>query len=119
MYAQTLAYGLFAARVNYTGAKGTFTRRGVAEDIPKTNPFLRKMFSAILEDMDERVTWMVDALINLLAHADTNEISRILGAKPNRKTLYCIFTKPFWRNMTPNCARVAGCTTRRSLSSVI
>ena len=44
MYAQTICYGLFAARCNAKPAV-TFTREHAAYDIPKTNPFLRKMLN--------------------------------------------------------------------------
>jgi hypothetical protein len=108
MYAQTLAYGLFAARVNYVGAKATFTRRGVAEDIPKTNPFLRKMFSAILDDMDERVTWMVDALINLLAHADTDEILTGFGRKTKQEDPILHFYETFLAEYDPKMRESRG-----------
>ena len=47
MFAQTLAYGLFAARVNHKGPSGSFKRLGAASEIPKTNPFLRKLFETI------------------------------------------------------------------------
>lgn len=46
MFAQTLAYGLFAARCNHAGP-GKFRRVGAAAEIPKTNPFLRKLFEMI------------------------------------------------------------------------
>ena len=42
MYAQTLAYGLFASRVNFSGDPARFSLRGAADDIPKTNPFLSR-----------------------------------------------------------------------------
>ena len=45
MFAQTLAYGLFAARVNHPGPE-PFQRIGAAREIPKTNPFLRRLFDA-------------------------------------------------------------------------
>ncbi|MBZ0283781.1 MAG: N-6 DNA methylase [Anaerolineae bacterium] len=79
MYAQTLAYGLFAARVNYKGKIGTFARKGVAEDIPATNPFLQKLFKTVMDDLDERVSWMVDTLIALLAATDTEAILKDFG----------------------------------------
>jgi len=79
MYAQTLAYGLFAARVNYKGKIGTFARRGVDEDIPATNPFLQKLFKTVMGDLDERVSWMVDTLIALLAATDTEDILKDFG----------------------------------------
>jgi len=43
MFAQTLAYGLFAARYNHHGS-APFQRLGAASEIPKTNPFLRDLF---------------------------------------------------------------------------
>jgi hypothetical protein len=46
MFAQTIAYGLFAARYNHT-ANRPFTRYDATRAIPKTNPFLRKLFEVI------------------------------------------------------------------------
>lgn len=43
MYAQTICYGLFAARCN-ASSNERFTRQNAGFDLPKTNPFLRKMF---------------------------------------------------------------------------
>ena len=43
MYAQTIAYGLFAARCNAPDNKD-FTRQNAAYLLPKTNPFLRKLY---------------------------------------------------------------------------
>jgi len=60
MYAQTIAYGLFAARVNMP-ARGGFTREQAAYELPKTNPFLRKMFTYLAgPDLDSRIEWAVD-----------------------------------------------------------
>jgi len=46
MFAQTLAYGLFAACV-HTPANKEFSREMAAYNLPKTNPFLRKLFAEI------------------------------------------------------------------------
>ena len=46
MFAQTLAYGLFAARVHAPPGK-PFSREMAAYNLPKTNPFLRKLFAEI------------------------------------------------------------------------
>src|SRR5207244_11269956 len=43
MFAQTLAYGLFAARVHAPPAK-EFSRELPACNLPKTNPSIRKLF---------------------------------------------------------------------------
>ena len=42
VYAQTIAYGMFAARLR--PYLGNFSRQEAAELIPKSNPFLRKLF---------------------------------------------------------------------------
>jgi predicted helicase len=78
MYAQTICYGLFAARCNHMGA--TFTRQGAAYDLPKTNPFLRKLFQSIAgADLDERISWAVDDLADLLAKADMGAVLADFG----------------------------------------
>ncbi|OFW31609.1 MAG: hypothetical protein A3J28_04810 [Acidobacteria bacterium RIFCSPLOWO2_12_FULL_60_22] len=69
MFAQTLAYGLFAARCNHHGQRGTFKRLGAASEIPKTNPFLRQLFETITGTAldDEPYVGFVDDLAQLLA----------------------------------------------------
>ncbi|MDO8438416.1 MAG: type ISP restriction/modification enzyme [Nitrosomonadaceae bacterium] len=78
MYAQTICYGLFAARCNHIGSG--FTRQNAGADLPKTNPFLRKLFNNIAgADLDERITWVVDDLAELLARADMESVLRDFG----------------------------------------
>lgn len=74
MYAQTICYGLFAARMNHS-KKTPFTREGAAYDLPRTNPFLRGVFGHIAgPELDERLAWAVEDLVELLRHADIEEI---------------------------------------------
>lgn len=62
IYAQTIAYGMFAARLHDTTPED-FSRQEAAELIPKTNPFLRNIFQQIAGyDLDERIAWIVDDL---------------------------------------------------------
>ncbi len=69
MFAQTLAYGLFAARCNHQGPAGSFRRLGAAQEIPKTNPFLRQLFETITGTAldEEPFVGFVDDLAQLLA----------------------------------------------------
>ncbi len=69
MFAQTLAYGLFAARCNHRGPAGSFRRLGAAQEIPKTNPFLRQLFETITGTAldEEPFAGFVDDLAQLLA----------------------------------------------------
>ena len=65
VYAQTIAYGMFAARFHDT-TLDTFSRQEAAELIPKSNPFLRKLFSYIAgPDIDDRIKWIVDSLADI------------------------------------------------------
>ncbi|MCL1943182.1 MAG: N-6 DNA methylase [Candidatus Azobacteroides sp.] len=74
IYAQTIAYGMFAARLN-DETDDTFTRSKAAQLIPHSNPFLRKLFQYIAGyDLDERIRWVVDDLADLFNHVDINAI---------------------------------------------
>lgn len=70
MYAQTIVYGLFAARcMNADGTR--FRPVDAATAIEKTNPFLRKLFQPIVSsDLDERIAWLVDDCAFLLERTD-------------------------------------------------
>ncbi|MFA5160643.1 MAG: type ISP restriction/modification enzyme [Elusimicrobiales bacterium] len=78
MYAQTICYGLFAARCN--GAEPHFDRKNATHDLPKTNPFLRRMFGHIAgPELDERIVWAVDSLAELLNRADIAAVLKDFG----------------------------------------
>src|SRR5690606_34899921 len=85
MYAQTLAYGLFAARVGHRGRAEDFTLRGAFWELPKTNPFLKRFFQEIVPELDERVRWQAETLATLLAHADMDEILRDFGRRTRQE----------------------------------
>lgn len=69
LYAQTIAYGLFAARVRFTGDPQTFTLQNAFWGLPDTNPFLKGMFQQIAPGLDPRVKWLANSLADLLARA--------------------------------------------------
>jgi len=74
IYAQTVTYGLFAAR---TRAGDGFTRRSAYDNIPRTIGVLRDVFRFIsLEDLPEEIEWTVDDIAQVLRVAD---LPRILG----------------------------------------
>lgn len=80
MFAQTLAYGLFAARVHSLDSDKPFTREMAAFSLPKTNPFLRKLFSEIAGiDMPDTFGWAVDDLVLLLNHANWGKVLKDFG----------------------------------------
>lgn len=74
VYAQTIAYGMFAARL-HDPSINTFSRREAAELIPKSNPFLRKLFGYIAgPDIDDRIVWIVDHLAEIFLACDLQEL---------------------------------------------
>jgi len=79
IYAQTIAYGMFAARYNDPTLE-TFSRIEAAELIPKSNPFLRKLFQDIAGfDLDNRLVWIVDELVNIFLATDVAKIMKNFG----------------------------------------
>ena len=95
MFAQTLAYGLFAARVNHES--GTFTRADAAARIPRTNPFVRRMFGIIAgPDLDdEPFVSFVDDLAQLLSNADMEAILSGFGQRAARQDPVMHFYESF------------------------
>jgi hypothetical protein len=68
LYAQTITYGLFAAR---TRAGENFNRRVAFDNIPHTIGVLRDLFRFIsLGDFPEQLAWCVDDIAEVLAVAD-------------------------------------------------
>ena len=74
IYAQTIAYGMFAARLHDDTPKD-FSREEAARLIPKTNPFLRQIFNNLAgNDLDERIAWVVDDLVTVFRATNLQKI---------------------------------------------
>ncbi len=74
MYAQTIVYGLFAARYNDPTAD-TFNRQEARSLIPKTNPFLQSFFDHIAgTSFPRRLSVIVDELCTVFTHADVKAL---------------------------------------------
>ncbi len=74
MYAQTLAYALFAARILHRGPSADFTLERAFFRLPATNPFLKREFQDIVQDLDHEVQWAVEQLVLRLAHTQVDEV---------------------------------------------
>lgn len=76
IYAQTVAYGMFAARL-HDNTPNDFSRQEAANLIPKTNPFLRNIFQQIAGyDLDEQIAWVVDDLVNIFLATDVQKVMK-------------------------------------------
>jgi len=74
IYAQTIAYGMFAARL-HDDTPEDFSREEAARLIPKTNPFLRQIFNNLAgNDLDERISWVVDDLATVFLATDLKKL---------------------------------------------
>jgi len=79
IYAQTIAYGLFAARLNDETPED-FSRQEALNLVPKSNPFLKKLFGYIAGfELDDRLVWIVDALAEVFGACDLNKILKNFG----------------------------------------
>ncbi|HET8581517.1 MAG TPA: type ISP restriction/modification enzyme [Candidatus Paceibacterota bacterium] len=74
MYAQTLVYGLFAARYA-DRTPDNFSRQEARDLVPHSNPLLREFFDHIAgAGFDERLTIIVDELCEVFTHAAVHEL---------------------------------------------
>ena len=109
MLAQTIAYGLFAARCNHHGPQ-PFQRLGAASEIPKTNPLLRRLFETITgtELDDEPYAPFVDDLVQLLAHADMEAILSQFGKRSRQEDPVVHFYETFLASYDPKLRELRG-----------
>ncbi|HYG14578.1 MAG TPA: type ISP restriction/modification enzyme [Bacteroidia bacterium] len=108
LYAQTIAYGMFAARLHDTSLND-FTRKEAAELIPKTNPFLRKLFQYIAGyDLDPRLDWIVDALADVFRAADIGAILKNFGRSTQTTDPVIHFYETFLKEYNPALRKSRG-----------
>ncbi len=108
MYAQTICYGLFAARVASPKVAG-FTRENAAYRLPKTNPFLRKMFTYIAgPELDDSITWAVDDLAELLNRSDMTAILKDFGKRTRQEDPVVHFYETFLAAYDPKMREARG-----------
>lgn len=95
LYAQTMAYGLFAARVNAPDGQ-PFDRAQAYGYLPPANPFLRKLFLDVGEELDGTVIApFLDDLALLLKRADMSEIRRDFGRRAHTEDPVVHFYETF------------------------
>ena len=108
VYAQTIAYGMFAARL-HDPTLPTFSRQEAAELIPKTNPFLRKLFGYIAgPDIDDRIKWIVDSLVDVFLHCNVHEILKNYGRSTKMEDPIIHFYETFLSEYDPKWRKARG-----------
>src|SRR5690554_6199541 len=108
VYAQTIAYGMFAARLHDSTLK-TFSRQEAAELIPKSNPFLRKLFGYIAgPDIDDRIKWIVENLAEIFLACNVEEILKNYGKTTKMEDPIIHFYETFLAEYDPKLRKARG-----------
>jgi len=108
LYAQTIAYGMFAARY-HDPTLPTFSRDEAVKLIPKSNPFLRKLFKDIAdEDLDIRLVWIVDELVSVFLASDVASIMKNFGKSTKQEDPVVHFYETFLGAYNPLLRKARG-----------
>ncbi|WP_298496288.1 type ISP restriction/modification enzyme [uncultured Algibacter sp.] len=108
IYAQTLAYGMFAARL-HDPTLNDFSRQEAAELIPKSNPFLRKLFGYIAgPDIDDRIVTVVDNLAEVFRATNVEQLLHNFGKSTQTNDPIIHFYETFLAEYDPKLRKARG-----------
>lgn len=108
VYAQTITYGMFAARL-HDPTLSTFSRQEAAELIPKSNPFLRKLFHYIAGyDLDDRIRWIVDDLVQIFLACNVEHMLKNYGKSTKMEDPIIHFYEDFLSEYDPKLRKARG-----------
>ena len=108
VYAQTITYGMFAARL-HDPTLPTFSRQEAFELIPKSNPFLKKLFGYISGlELDERIKWIVDDLVNIFLACNVEEMLKSYGRSTKMEDPIIHFYEDFLSEYDPKLRKARG-----------
>ena len=95
MYAQTLAYGMFAARYTLPNATN-FSRSTAATALPRSNPFLRRLFYQVASpELDTSIGWILDEIATLLRSVSTDMLRTAFDARTHAEDPVIHFYETF------------------------
>lgn len=107
IYAQTIVYGFFTARLNDPSPEN-FSKNEAVELVPKSNPFLRKIFHSVVFDMDDSISWIVDDLVAMFAVTDAEKIMRNYGSNGRHSDPIVHFYEDFLAEYDPKLRKARG-----------
>ncbi|WP_221914052.1 N-6 DNA methylase, partial [Thiorhodospira sibirica] len=108
LYAETIAYGLFAARLHDTRLD-TFSRQEALELLPKSNPFLRSLFGYIAGvELDDRIAWIIDDLADVFQAADVKSLLAHFGKLTGQHDPFLHFYETFLAAYNPAKRKARG-----------
>ena len=108
IYAQTIAYGLFSARLNDSTPED-FSRSEANELIPKSNPLLRRIFNDIAGyNVDHRIAWIVDDLVAVFRVTDMARVMKDFKQDTQQTDPLMHFYEDFLGEYDPNLKKSRG-----------
>ncbi len=101
MYAQTLAYGLFAARCTLPNATN-FSRHTAVDALPRSNPFLVQLFHHVASPtLETNVTYILDDIATLLRNVPTEMLRTAFVARNRLEDPVIHFYETFLAQYNP------------------
>ena len=101
MYAQTLAYGLFAARCTLPNAT-YFSRHTAVEALPRSNPFLIQLFYHVASPtLETNVIYILDDIAGLLRNVPTEMLRTAFAARTHLEDPVIHFYETFLAEYDP------------------
>ncbi len=108
IYAETITYGMFAARL-HDDTLDTFSRQEALEKLPKSNPFLRGLFQYIAGyDIPDRLKYVVDDLAEVLRASNPNALFEQFGKFTARNDPFIHFYETFLAAYNPKKRKSRG-----------
>lgn len=101
IYAETIAYGMFAARL-HDETPSDFSREEALHLLPKSNPFLRALFVYIAgPTLDDRLIWVIDDLADIFQATDMGRVMAGFGSLTKRQDPFIHFYEDFLSEYNP------------------
>ncbi|WP_120716761.1 type ISP restriction/modification enzyme [Tsuneonella amylolytica] len=108
IYAETITYGMFAARFHDTDLN-TFSRQEAMEDLPASNPFLKGLFEYIAGPaLPKRLEYIVDDLVQVMRASDPHDLFREFGKFTARNDPFVHFYEDFLAAYNPKKRKARG-----------
>ncbi|WP_201768421.1 type ISP restriction/modification enzyme, partial [Candidatus Synechococcus spongiarum] len=108
LYAETIAYGMFAARL-HDAAPEDFSRQKALDLLPKSNPFLRNLFTYVAGyDLDDRIAWIIDDLALIFRACKVEDIMEGFGQQTGQNDPFLHFYETFLAAYNPAKRKARG-----------
>ena len=108
LYAETIAYGMFAARLHDETLQD-FSREEALTLLPKSNPFLRNLFGYVAgPTLDERIKRPIDELAEIFQATDLSKLFEDFGKFTQRNDPFIHFYETFLAEYNPAKRKARG-----------